>query len=167
MIGINLWGVIHGCHFFHEALKNADEAHVVNLSSMSAIAGLPGQSSYCATKGAVKALSESIFAEWTLDGIGVTSVHPGAIRTEMIQATLAESDDIKAAQRNYDLAQRTGVDAEYAARIIIEAVEKEKIRVRIGRDSFILDWMKRVMPNRIHKMMIGIAKQQRPKPAQS
>lgn len=163
MIGINLWGVIHGCLFFREALLDADDAHVVNLSSMSAFAGLPGQSSYCATKGAVKALSESLFAEWSLDGIGVTSVHPGAIRTEMIQATLAESDDVKAAQRNYELAQRTGVDAEHAARKIVDAVRTGKLRVRIGRDSLILDWLKRIAPVRIHKLMIGIAKQQRPK----
>lgn len=163
MIGINLWGVIYGCHFFHEHLLAAKEAHVVNLSSMSAFAGLPGQSSYCATKAGVKALSESLFAEWSLDGIGVTSVHPGAIRTEMIQATLAESDDIEAAKRNYDLAQRTGVDAEHAARKIVEAITKGKVRVRIGRDSLILDWLKRIAPARIHKLMITIAKQQRPK----
>lgn len=163
MIGINLWGVIHGCHYFHEHLVAAEEAHVVNLSSMSAFAGLPGQASYCATKAAVKALSESIFEEWSLDGIGVTSVHPGAIRTEMIQATLAESDDIEAAQRNYELAQRTGVDAEHAARKIFQAVQKGKVRVRIGKDSLLLDWIKRIAPSRIHHLMIGIAKQQRPK----
>ena len=163
MIGINLWGVIHGCHFFRDELLEADAAHVVNLSSMSAFAGLPGQSSYCATKSAVKALSESLFAEWILDGIGVTSVHPGAIRTEMIQATLAESDDVEAAQRNYEFAQRTGVDAEHAARKIVDAVRKEKVRVRIGRDSLILDWLKRIAPVRIHCLMTGIAKKQRPR----
>ncbi len=165
MIGINLWGVIHGCHFFKDALVAADEAHVVNLSSMSAFAGLPGQTSYCATKAGVKALSESLYAEWHLDGIGVTSVHPGAIRTEMIQATLAESDDVEAARRNYELAQRTGVDPEHAARRILEAVEKEKVRVRIGRDSLILDWLKRLAPVRIHRLMIKIAVRQRPKAA--
>lgn len=165
MIGINLWGVIHGCLFFREELAKSEGAHVVNLSSMSAFVGLPGQSSYCATKGAVKALSESLYAEWALDGIGVTSVHPGAIRTEMIQATIAESDDVEAAQRNYELAHRTGVDAEHAARKIVDAIEKEKIRVRIGRDSLLLDWLKRIAPVRIHRLMINIAKQQRPKTA--
>ena len=165
MIGINLWGVIHGCHAFRDALLAADEAHVVNLSSMSAFVGLPGQSSYCATKAAVKGLSESLWAEWAMDGIGVTSVHPGAIRTEMIQATLAESDDVAAAQRNYEIAQRTGVDAEHAARKIVEAVLKGKLRVRIGRDSLLLDWLKRLAPVRIHRPMLAIARRQRPKTA--
>ncbi len=165
MIGINLWGVIHGCLFFRDALVAAREAHVVNLSSMSAFAGLPGQSSYCATKGAVQALSESLFSEWAADGIGVTSVHPGAIRTEMIQATIEQSDDVEAARRNYEMAQRMGVDAEHAARRIVEAVEKGKVRVRIGRDAVLLDWIKRILPARIHRLMIRIATQPRPKAA--
>ena len=162
MIGINLRGVLHGCHFFREELLRADEAHVVNLSSMCAFLGMPGQSSYCATKAAIKALSESIWAEWALDGIGVTSVHPGAIRTEMIQATLAESDDVAAAERNYELAQRMGVDAEHAARKIVEAILKQKLRVRIGRDSMLLDWLKRIAPVGIHRLMLAIARKQRP-----
>ncbi len=163
MIGINLWGVIHGCRFFHEELKKAEDAHVVNLSSMSAFVGLPGQSSYCATKAAVKALSESMWAEWALDGIGVTSVHPGAIRTEMIQATLAESDDVTAAQRNYEMAQRMGVDPERAARRIATAVLKGKLRLRIGRDAMLLDWLKRLAPVRIHRPMLRVARQQQPR----
>ncbi len=153
MIGINLWGVIHGCHFFKDALVAADEAHVVNLSSMSAFAGLPGQTSYCATKAAVKGLSEALWAELSVEGIGVTSVHPGAIRTEMIQATLADSDDLDFARRSYALAQRTGVSPEKAARKILAAVERGKIRVRIGRDALLLDWLKRLLPTAIHRPM--------------
>lgn len=160
VIGINLWGVLYGCHFFLDALRAADEAHIVNLSSMSGFLGMPGQSSYCATKAAVKGLSESLWAEFAVYGIGVTSVHPGAIRTEMIQATIAESDDIAAAQRNYDLAHKIGTDADRAAQIILEAVEKKKLRVRIGRDAVLLDWLKRLLPVGIHKPFLRLARQQ-------
>jgi short-subunit dehydrogenase len=162
MLGINLWGVIHGCHFFREELLRAGEAHVVNLSSMSAFIGLPGQSSYCATKSAVQGLTESLWAEWRLDGIGVTCVHPGAIRTDIILATLADSDDIESARRNYEMAQRMGVDPDDAARRIVEAVLKGKLRVRIGRDAVLLDWLKRIAPTWIHRPMLRIARQQRP-----
>ena len=81
---INWWGVLYGCHYFLDALTEADGAHIVNLSSMSAFVGLPGQTSYCATKGAVKLLSEAMWAEMEKLDIGVTSVHPGAIKTDMI-----------------------------------------------------------------------------------
>jgi short-subunit dehydrogenase len=146
IMGVNLWGVIYGCHFFDEALTDADEAHVINLSSMSAFLGLPGQSSYCATKAGVQLLTDSLWAEWSLKGIGLTSVQPGAIRTDMIMATLEESDDIEQAKKNYAIAHKTGVDAEYAAVKIIRAIEKEKMRLRIGKDSFIFHYISRFMP---------------------
>jgi len=137
IIGINLWGVIFGCHFFDDALATEESAHVVNLSSMSSFVGLPGQSSYCATKAGVQLLTDSLWAEWHLKGIGMTSVHPGAIRTEMITATLHESDDI---------AHKTGVDAEFAAAKIIHAIRKNKMRLKIGRDAHIFHFISRYMP---------------------
>jgi short-subunit dehydrogenase len=160
VIGINLWGVVYGCHFFLDALRSADEAHIVNLSSMSAFAGMPTQSSYCATKAAIKGLSESLWAELDAEGIRVTSVHPGAIKTEMIQATIAEADDAAIAQRNYELVQKMGVDAEKAALIIIGAVVKNKLRVRVGRDAVLLDWLKRVAPVSIHRPFARLARTQ-------
>jgi len=140
IIGINLWGVIYGCHFFEESLGVAKDSHVVNLSSMSSFLGLPGQSSYCATKAGVQ------LAEWSLINIGVTSVHPGAIRTNMIMATLEESDDIEQAKRNFEIAHKTGVDAEYAAAKIIRAIEKNKSRLKIGRDAYIFHFIMRFLP---------------------
>jgi len=135
IVGINLWGVIYGCHFFDEALTAAKQAHVINLSSMSAFLGLPGQSSYCATKAGV------LWAEWSLKGIGLTSVHPGAIRTDMIIATLEESDDIEQAKKNYAIAH----------------IEKNKMRLRIGKDAYIFHYISRFMPGLGNVIMKKIA----------
>ena len=157
IIGINLWGVIYGCHHFLEALQSSGEAHIVNLSSMSAFVGLPGQTSYCATKAAVRLLSESMSAELAEHNIGVTSVHPGAIKTDMIQATLKNSDDISAAQRNYELAQKIGVTPEHVAQRIIQAIRKKHIRIRVGKDAIALDLAKRWFPVSIQKLMRKIA----------
>ena len=153
IIGINLWGVIHGLHYFDEALHSAKEAHVVNLSSMSSFVGLPAQSSYCATKAAVELLSTSLWAEWGAQGIGVTHVHPGAIRTDMILATLEDSDDIEAAKKNYEIAMKMGIDADKAATKIIKAVEKNKKKIRIGKESFIFDYVSRFTPG-LEKLLI-------------
>ncbi len=153
VIGINLWGVIHCCHFFLDTLRDAEEAHVVNMSSMVGFLGLPMQSSYCTTKAAVKGLSESLWAELGAEGIGVTAVHPGAVRTEMMQATLGESDDLAFAKRSYDMAQRFGIDADRAAAKIVRAVLRGKLRVRIGTDAFLLDVLKRWLPVAVHKPM--------------
>ena len=162
MIGINLWGVIYGCHFFDKALTEAEEAHLVNLSSMSAFLGLPGQSSYCATKSGVQLLTDSLMAEWSLKNIGVTSVHPGAIRTNMILATLEESDDIEQAKKNFQLAHKTGVNADFAANKIIRAIEKNKPRIKIGRDSYIFQFIMRFMPSLGNFVMKKVAKKLNP-----
>ena len=146
IVGINWWGVVYGCHYFDEALSAAEDAHVVNMSSMSSFIGLPAQSSYCATKAGVQMLSECLWAEWKPKGIGVTSVHPGAIRTDMILATVDESDDVDQARKNFELAHKTGVDADFAARKIIQAIEKDKKRIKIGRDAKIIHFLARFMP---------------------
>ena len=153
IIGINWWGLLYGCHYFLDALKDSGEGHIINLSSMSAFVGLPGQTSYCATKAAVKLLSESMWAEMEKLNIGVTSVHPGAIKTGMIQATLKSSDDLEAAQRNYELAQRIGVTPEHVAARIIKAIQKKDLRIRVGKDAILLDLLKRWFPVGIQKLL--------------
>lgn len=86
-----------------------------------------------------------------------SSVHPGAIKTIMIQATLDHSDDIDAAKPNFDMAQRTGVTADYVANCIIKAIKANKIRIRVGKDALLLDLLKRWFPVGIPKMLKGIA----------
>ena len=157
IIGINWWGVLYGCHYFLPALIEAGEAHVVNLSSMSAFVGLPGQTSYCATKAGVKLLSEAMWGEMAKHNIGVTTVHPGAIKTDMIQATLKNSDDVAAAQRNYELAQKIGVTPEYVARRIVRAVQKNQLRIRVGIDALLFDVFKRLFPVGIQRLFKRVA----------
>lgn len=157
IVGINWWGLLYGCHYFLDALKESGEGHIVNLSSMSAFVGLPGQTSYCATKSAVKLLSESMWAEMEKMNIGVTSVHPGAIKTDMIQATLKNSDDLEAAQRNYELAQKIGVTADHVAARIIKAIQKKQMRIRVGKDAILLDLLKRGFPVGIQKLLRRVA----------
>ena len=161
MININIWGVLYGCHYFLDGLRRADEAHIVNMSSMSAFMGLPNQSSYCATKSAVQGLSESLWAELADEGVGVTSVHPGAIKTDMIKATLAESDNLAAAKQNYEFAQRTGVTPEHAAERIIDAIRHKRLRIRVGKDSVMVDLLKRLLPKAIHKPMLKVNRDQK------
>ena len=93
---------------------------------MTGLVGLPAQSSYCATKAAVKGLTESLWAEWGAAGIGVTSVHPGAIKTDMMRATLKDSDDIAAAEKNIEMVAKIGMAPDVAAEKILRAVQKKK-----------------------------------------
>lgn len=153
VVGINLWGVIYGIHFFLPHLQESGKnewAHIVNLSSIAGFMGMPSQSSYAATKGAVKNLSEALNAEFDQYNIGVTSIHPGAVKTDMMLATMKESEDVDSAKRNFDMAMKIGIEPDKAAKIIISAVEKNKLRQRVGTDAVVLDVLKRWMPEFLH-----------------
>ncbi|MAZ88754.1 MAG: SDR family oxidoreductase [Cellvibrionaceae bacterium] len=162
VMDVNWWGVIYACKFFLPALKAAgkkDGAHIINLSSMAAFVGLPEQASYCTTKSAVQVLSETLWSEFNDDNIGVTAVHPGCVKTDMIKATMNESDNVELAERHYNMVQRVGVSAEYAAARMLKAIEKNSIRIRIGKDSIMLDLIKRLLPKGILKPMVKVHRQ--------
>lgn len=154
VLRVNLWGVINGCKYFLPHLKAADEAHIVNLSSMAGFLGLPSQASYCATKSAVKTLSETLATELAKDKIGVTSVHPGAIATNMIANTLDRADDKAAAKKNMELVDKMAMPVDKMVAQLLKAVNKKKLRVRIGKDSVLLDIVKRLIPVGIHQLII-------------
>ena len=154
VIRVNLWGVIHGCKFFLPHLRVAEEAHIINLSSMAGFLGLPNQSSYSATKAAVRSLSESLNAEFAKAGIAITSVHPGAIATNMMRNTLDKSDDMVQANKNLAMAEKMALPVDKAVNCILKAVAKKKLRVRVGKDAVILDIVKRLIPVTIHKLIM-------------
>ena len=114
---------------------------------MAAYYGLPSQASYSSSKAAVLAYSEALRAELAADGIGVTTIHPGAIKTEMMTATLQESDNMDQARKNYALATRWGVEADMVAGKILHAARKNRKQLRVGIDAHILYYVARTMPN--------------------
>ena len=138
---------VNCCSVFLPLLKQSDKAQIVNLSSMAAYYGLPSQASYSSSKAAVLAYSEALRAELAADGIGVTTIHPGAIKTEMMTATLQESDNMDQARKNYALATRWGVEADMVAGKILHAARKNRKQLRVGIDAHILYYVARTMPN--------------------
>lgn len=151
LVGINFWGVVYGCKFFLPELMKADEAHIVNISSMFGFVGAPGQSSYCATKFAVRGFTESLWAELQDTPIGVTSIHPGGIATNAVKGVRASSDEARAAlQRNFD---KYGHPPDDVARAIVKAIEGDRLRMIVGIEAFIVEWMKRLMPVWTHKLL--------------
>ncbi len=95
LLGINLWGVIYGCKLFLPALREADEGHIVNISSVAGFQGLAGMSSYCASKFAVRGLTEALRHEIAQYDIGATSVHPGVIATNIPTAARTTADALE------------------------------------------------------------------------
>jgi NAD(P)-dependent dehydrogenase (short-subunit alcohol dehydrogenase family) len=86
MIGVNLWGVIHGVQAFLPILRgNADGGHIINTASVGSFVTMPGLGAYGVTKHAVIALTETLAQELAEDGsrVGVTALCPGPTRTNI------------------------------------------------------------------------------------
>ena len=144
IIGINLWGVLYGCKFFLPHLIEEDEAHIVNLSSLFGLIGVPTQTSYSLTKSAVRGLSESLRAELVGTQVGLSAVYPGAIETNIIRGSRIVSGE-RRSKLQKRLA-RFAISPDRAASKIVRGIEKNHASVRIGLETHLLDWAKRLFP---------------------
>lgn len=155
IVGVNFWGVVHGSKLFLPALRAARaagaEAHIVNVSSMFGLIGLPTQSSYCATKFAVRGFSEALWAELRDAGIGVTVVHPGGVRTNIVRDSRTADPAAKA--QMIERFEKLAVSPDDAARRILRAVERNALRVVICPEARATDWIKRLAPAAVHRLV--------------
>lgn len=87
VLGVNLWGVIYGIHFFVPVmLEQGTECHIVNTASAAGLLTGPGSGPYYITKHGVVALSEILYRELEQGGykIGVSVMCPGFIKTNIL-----------------------------------------------------------------------------------
>lgn len=86
VLGVNLWGVIHGLHaFLPRMLAGGEPGHVVNTASLAGHVAGPFMGPYSASKFAVVAISESLYHEMNMQGgaIGVSVLCPGWVNTNI------------------------------------------------------------------------------------
>ncbi|MFC1402153.1 MULTISPECIES: SDR family NAD(P)-dependent oxidoreductase [Streptacidiphilus] len=90
VLGVNLWGVVHGLHSFLPVLRDqATPAHIVNTASIAGLlSGVPVIGPYAASKAAVVSVSESLRAELALAGlpIGVSVLCPSSVDTRVMES---------------------------------------------------------------------------------
>lgn len=97
MIGVNIWGVVHGIEVFVPRMRTtAGEKHIVNTSSISTLLKVPGNATYTMTKFAVDGLSEILREELEADNIGVTILYPGHILTNVSKSSRLRSPEEQA-----------------------------------------------------------------------
>ena len=147
VVGINLWGVVHGCKLFLPLLRRQDEAYVVNLSSMFGLVGMPRQTSYCATKFAVRGFSESLAVELAATSVRVLSVHPGGVRTNIAKSARYRGPRAEKLRANtVRFFEQRGMTPADAASRIVAAMERNAERLLITPEAHVTDVIKRAYP---------------------
>jgi short-subunit dehydrogenase len=147
-MGINFWGVVYGSKFFLPLLRKSAAGHLVNISSVFGIIGVPTQSAYNAAKFAVRGYTEALRQEELIEGTGlhVCCVHPGGVTTNIARAARTN----RSATEHEAMADRfeamTSTSPASAARQILRAMERKKPRLLIGRDAKIITLVSRLFP---------------------
>lgn len=160
IVNINFWGVVYGTKAFLPYIKQTADGHIINISSVFGLMAQPTQSAYNATKFAVRGFTESLRQELDMENQGVSAlcVHPGGIRTNIANA--AKSN---ASLKTLGLDHDAGADSfnqflrcppSEAAQQILQAVQKNKRRLLIGRDAKFLDIVQRFMPANYQKLVV-------------
>ncbi|HXI73513.1 MAG TPA: oxidoreductase [Verrucomicrobiae bacterium] len=141
----NVFGLMRVTRAVLPHLRKQRSGHIVNLSSIGGLVGLPGWGIYNSTKFAVEGLSEALAVELAPLGIGVTVVEPGPFRTEFLGGSLTATAKVlpdyqeTAGQTRAATSQRHGKqpgDPALAADAIVKAVLSPKPPLHLLLGSF-------------------------------
>jgi len=168
---VNLWGVIHGTKAFLPHLIASGDGHVVNVSSANGFLAQGEASHYVTSKFAVRGFTESLRVEMLHGGhrVGVTSVHPGGVRTAIADNALSaaralglEVTDAHEARRRLYNERVLRLDPAAAAETIIAGVERGRGRVLVGTDARLADAFVRLLPERYPGLVAAAERRWRP-----
>jgi len=140
VIDINLLGMVHTFQPFIASMKHAGKGSLVGIASVAGIRGLPGAGAYSASKAAVISYLESLRIELSLDGINVTTIAPGYIKTPMT--------DINEYPMPFLMAP------EVAAKKFASAIAKKKRFIVIPWQMGVLARFMRLLPPRLWDFMM-------------
>lgn len=148
VIGINLRGVIHGCHFFLPPMVQRRTGHVVNVASAAGLVATEALAAYSTTKFAVVGLSEALREELHPHGIGVTAVCPGIINTPITQSSRIVGPLATPEARREMIAayEKRNYGPERVARNILRAIDRNRAVAPISPEAWTMYLLKRFAP---------------------
>ena len=167
VIGINLFGVIHGTKVFLPHLIASGDGHVTNISSLNGYMAQDELSAYCATKFGVRGFTEALRIEMLRDKlpVKVTVVHPGGVKTNIASAGLQHAEALGYEVTDHERRRVQAYNDKLlrmppaeAARIILDGVERDKARVLVGNDARLVDLIVRSFPVSYTRVTLGLNK---------
>jgi NAD(P)-dependent dehydrogenase (short-subunit alcohol dehydrogenase family) len=160
LLGINFYGMVYGTKAFLPFLKQTEEGHLVNLSSVFGLIATPTQSAYTCAKFAIKGFTECLRLELEADGCNVscTVVHPGGVKTHIardgrISESLMQRHGLSREEMADNFERTARTTPERAAELIVQGIKKNKHRVLVGPDAHVIDMVQRLMPTVYLRLM--------------
>lgn len=148
VVDVDLRGPLQGTRALLPLLRRSPGAHVVLVSSMAALFGVPFQSAYTAAKWGLRGFGHALRIELAADDIGVTVVLPGTIATSFLAH--AKTADASAASALSRLMVRYGTPPARVAARVEAAVRRNKGELRVGWDAHLVAcvqaWLPPILP---------------------
>ncbi len=154
LMRINLWGSVWCTHAALPHLKSA-RGHLVAVSSLAGLVGVPGRTAYSATKFAMTGFFEALRTELRGNGVSVTTAYPGVVATQIryrglnAQGVAAGSSGLKE-----DEAMRV----EECAQLILRGMQAREREVVMSSKGKIGRFLKLLAPGLVEKMALAALK---------
>lgn len=143
-VKVNLWGVIHGCHYFVPRLRKAGGGGIINVASAAGFGAAPEMGPYNATKAAVMSLSETLAAELAQDNIHVNVLCPTFVPTNIISNSRLPAGRSTMAAKMMEKYAFTTSDA--VAKLTLDNLDKGRLYTVPQVDAKVSWLLKRIMP---------------------
>lgn len=162
VLDVNLGGVVNGCRAFARRLvERGTGGHIVNVASMASYAPLQSLNAYCTSKAAVYMFSDCLRAELDEAGIGLTTICPSTVDTNIVRNTRIHAP----ADRTGDVAGRRGqlqkmfamrrYGPDKAAKAIVAAVKANKAIRPVMPEAYFVYGVSRVLPQALRSTARG------------
>lgn len=142
-LGINLYGVVHGCEIFAPGLRSNGRGGIINVASAAGFAAAPSMAAYNVSKAAVMSLSETMAAELSGSGVAVTVLCPTFVKTNVARDGRITEGSARLADT---LMRWTGFTPEHVARTALDAHDRGQLYVLPQLDAHLVWRLKRYFP---------------------
>lgn len=150
---VNLWGVIHGCHYFVPQFKQQGFGAIINVASAAGFTAAPEMTAYNVTKASVLALSETLSAELRSANIRVNVLCPTLVPTNIMKnGRLPKSYSGLADQL---LMNHAFIDSDQVAKKTLNQLDANKLYTIPQPDAKLFWWMKRISPQ-LYAKLLGV-----------
>ncbi|MDM1780230.1 SDR family NAD(P)-dependent oxidoreductase [uncultured Acinetobacter sp.] len=146
---VNLWGVVHGCHYFVPKFKKLGHGAIINVASAASYTAAPEMTAYNVTKAGVRALSETLAAELRKFNIQVNVVCPTLVPTNIIKNGKLPHKGIM----DYALTNLALTTSNKVAELTLDRLDQGQLYTIPQLDAKLFWLMKRIAPNLYAKFL--------------
>ncbi|MBV9659795.1 MAG: SDR family oxidoreductase [Acidimicrobiales bacterium] len=162
LLGVNLYGVIHGTKAFLPHLIASGDGHLVNISSVFGLVAPAFSGVYATSKFAVAGFTEALRQEMIIGGhpVSVHAVHPGGIKTDIVRhARLGPSTRDSGRDPAREFVRLARTSAKKAARRILAGVDAGRPRILVGPDAYLIAALPRLFGARYSGLLTWAGRQ--------